>query len=328
MGKIDFINQWVDRKEFLIRFWGTFLTVLALPSAILTIAGAHISVRLTAGLIVLALAFAVILNRSRLVTKNLPPGMLPEEFERRRIHCPCDLKLTDQVGRLAQQCYGDGSISRSQYEPLRVKNPNILACLTGARGEFLGYFDVIPLNDHFGTMFLKGRVTEKEITHEDILAPHEMAKCNYLYIAGFAVRNWEHYSGYHNALILVWALLRYLDHFYGKINALAFAVAFTKEGQRLLETFTLKLEGDGSTRVDKHSAYSLVLTPEEIARRLACVPDYSSICSLDWARMHDAVHNPSATPNPRRPLRRHQVPRPLRNVRSLSSPTERTTRFN
>jgi hypothetical protein len=320
MGKADFINRIIKRKEFLFRFWGTFLTVLALPSAVFTILGRHISIPLTGGLIIFALVFALALNRTWLVTKNLPPVISSEEFERRRLHCPCDVKLAEQVGQLAEECYRGENISPIKYEALRVKNPYILACLTGAKGHFLGYFDVIPLQDHFGALFLQGKVTEKGITHEDILAPSEMGRCKYLYISGLAVRNWETYAGHRNAFMLIWGVLKYLEHFYKKADPLAFAVAFTKEGENLLETFKLKVGADASTRLDKHTVYSIALSHSELMQRLACVPDYSPVCSLDWETNEAADSTPSPLLPPKKSVGRHRISLPSRNRRTLSLP--------
>ncbi len=318
MGKTDFINRVAKRREFLFRFWGTFLTVLALPSAVFTILGQHISITLTGLLIIFALLFALALNRAWLMTKNLPPAISSDEFEHRRLHCPCDLKLAEQVGQLAEACYRGENISPIKYEALRVKNPYILACLTGAKGNFLGYFDVIPLQDHFGTLFFQGKVTEKEITHEDILAPNDMAQCKYLYISGLAVRNWETYAGHRNTFILIWGLLKYLDHFYKNGEPLAFAVAFTREGENLLETFKLSVGADGSTRLDKHTVYSVILSHSEIMQRLACVPDYSPVCSVDWEGSSVATPYPTPSLPPEKSLRRHRIPLSRRNRRTLT----------
>jgi len=273
------------------------------------------------------LAFALALNRTWLITKNLPPVISSAEFEHRRLHCPCDMKLAEQVGQLAEECYRGENISPVKYEALRVKNPYILACLTGAQGNFLGYFDVIPLQDHFGALFLQGQVTEKEITHEDILAPSEMAQCKYLYISGLAVRNWETYAGHRNAFILIWGLLKYLEHFYKEVGPLAFAVAFTKEGGNLLETFKLKVGTDGSTRLDKHTVYSIILSHSEIMQRLACVPNYGPVCSLDWEASDIAASIPTPSLPPKKPVGRHRIPLPSRNRKTLSLRTPKAVRL-
>jgi hypothetical protein len=325
MGKTGLVVPLLRRKDFLFRFWGTFLTVLALPSAVLTILGRHISPKLTACLVFFGLLFAVILNRRLLRVKSLPPELLFGSLDGTRLRCPSDLKLSEQVGGLAQDCYRGESISPDKYETLRVKNPFILACLTGPQGDFLGYFDVIPLKEHFATLFIQGRVTEKDLTHEDVFSPNEIHLCKHLYISGLAVCNSHTFAGYKNSIILVWGLLKYLDHFYGKANLFTFAIAFTDEGEVLLRNFKLPIFGDHSTRLDKHPVYALILSHDEIANRLACLPDYSALCSLDW---EESVR-PASVPTSSSPVsvpRHRRVALPARNRHSLQSATSNIAR--
>jgi hypothetical protein len=325
MGKTGLIVRLRKRKDFLLGFWATFLAALALASAILTIVDKHIPITLACVLIFLALSCALILNRHRLATKNLPRGLLLDNPDGKRLYCPCTLNLAEQVGRLAQDCYRGDNISPVKYESLRVKNPYILACLTGAQGEFLGYFDVIPLRDHFAVLFLAGKVTEKEMTHEDIYAANEITLCKYLYLSGLAVCNSETHAGHKNALILMWGLLKYLDHFYGKTNPLTFAVAVTDEGEELLQTFQLQVTSEASTRRDKHTMYALSLSRQELAKRLVCLPDYSSLCSLDWVSSQSVPRTHTRSSPPTTPVR-HRIPLPSKNIRSLRSATSSAPR--
>jgi hypothetical protein len=188
------------------------------------------------------------------------------------------------------------------------ENPNILVALTGAKGEFLGYFDVIPLKCSFAEFFLAGRVSEKDITKDDVVKPDEVDKCKHLYISGLAVENWETYHGQTNANILVWGLLKYLDHFYSRQNCFAFAVAVTKDGDELLRSFHFDLLSEGSCRRDKCPIYGLTLTRSAILERLACVLDFSLLCVVDWSTKKD--ENRTST-TPRRPALPHKRRRSL-----------------
>ena len=290
MGKIGPIKKLSRRKEFMIGFWGTFIAVLALPSAILQLLGTHFSVGLTVFLILFALSLSAIVNRYRWKTRHLPvEDIVPDDIEvvgKTTLCCPCDLKLANQVGHLAQYYYGSASISPISYEPLRVKNPYILACLLGPQGDFLGYFDVIPLKESFATLFLKGRVAEKDMTHEDIFAPQEMHLCKHVYISGVAVSDPDTHAGRRNAYILVWALLKYLDHFYGATKPYAFASAVTEDGEKLLRCFKLQVVSEADKRTDRHTMYALPLSHDEIAKRLARLVDWSLLCSLGWSSGH------------------------------------------
>jgi hypothetical protein len=86
-----------------------------------------------------------------------------------------------------------------------------------------------------------------------------------------------------NASILVWGLLKYLDHFYSATHPLVFASAATKEGEDLLEKFYMKMACAAAGRLDKRKVYAITLTHEEVAARLACLPDWSFLCVLGWA---------------------------------------------
>src|SRR6185437_2325841 len=137
--------------------------------------------------------------------------------------------------------------------------------------------------ESFAILFLQGRVTEADMTHDDVLNVKDMRECRYLYISGLASRNADSYSGKENAAILLWGLLKYLEHFYGVARPLAFASAVTEEGDELLRKFKLDIACPADTRADRHTMYKLRLTSNEISRRLDCLPSYASLCALDWA---------------------------------------------
>jgi hypothetical protein len=269
----------------------------------LSITGTQFRIGIALLVIAVALAVTVLLHFRKLVapqvavddvlsTSNLEALMT-------RLHCPCTLSLSNEAKSLARHCYAASvTIGPDLYEQLRVKNPYILACLTDRRGKFLGYFDAIPISDAFGETFLRGSVTEAQITHEDVLAPGEMRHCKYLFIAGLAVYNPHTHAGRRNANILVWALLKYLAHFYGSVQPLSFAVAATKEGDHLLQRFGIDLRAEATQRADGYRLYSMVLTRREIDKRLAFLPDWQLLCVLDWAdkppgRQRGAQRRPS-----------------------------------
>lgn len=288
MGKASFVKRLLQRRDFAVSFWATFLAVLALPSALLGIMGAHVSVLSTLWLVVFALSLSLIVNRRlwrkrHLVVKDIFPNQAGSGTT--TLRCPCDLKLADEAKRLAQYWYPTETIAPERFEQLRVKNPNILVCLTGERGNLLGYFDVIPLKASFAEQFLRGTITESQVTHEDVFAPHELDQCKHVFLSGLAVWDPESYFDRRNANILVWGLLRYLDHFYGATERLAFASAATEEGEELLQKFEFQIGSEAEVRVDKRRMYETRLSHDEITKSLAYLPDFSLLCSLDWAPM-------------------------------------------
>jgi hypothetical protein len=291
-------------KRFLIAFLGTLAAALALPSAVLTLFGGHFSLRSTCIFILGAAALSFAVNKRLLKRAHLPlESIFPEARTKsvcKAIKCPCDGALIGAVAQLARECYGKDTISRQAYEPLRVKNRYVLACLTSLDGKFLGYFDVIPLSSNFAEMFLNGKLRESDITHEDVVGEEAMASCEYVYLSGIAACNPKTQAGKRNSGILIWAMLKYLDHFYRFSKPLAFATAVTKDGERLLLDFGFSLASEATARRDKHAMYAMRLSHEDIAKSLACIPDLTHLCALDWAPSPQ-LYSPQGRRPPRLP---------------------------
>lgn len=297
MGKASLIRRVLQRREFAVSFWATFVAILALPSALFQIVGTHISLASTIWLVAFALSFSILANRSLWRKRHLPvKDIFPNTGGRVAIRCPCDLKLADKAKELAKYWYPTDTISPDRFEQLRIKNPNILACLVGERGNLLGYFDVIPLKPSFAEQFLRGAVIESQITHEDVFAPDELAQCKHVFLSGLAVWDPDSYADRRNANILVWGLLKYLDHFYGGGDRLAFASAATDEGEELLQRFDFQIGSEADVRIDKRRMYQAKLSRDELTKRLGWLPDFGLLCSLDWSPTRIPVQAPR---NPR-----------------------------
>ena len=166
LGKTFLATHRFPRREFWVRLATLWLSFLGLASAVLTLLGSHFSPRLAAVCVSIALAIAAAFSWPLLRRPHLPDIDIYQG--RLRVRCPCSIEMAHEVGDLAQHYYGSASIAPERYEQLRVKNPLILACLTNGAGEFLGYFDIIPLKHDFAHMFRKGIVTESQMTHEDV----------------------------------------------------------------------------------------------------------------------------------------------------------------
>ena len=318
MGKARRLIALLQRREFLLRLGGTFVAIIGIASAVLTITGRHFDIVgafLVAGV---ALLVSSLLHLRQLI----PPQVSVEDIFASGIesapfatvHCPCSLALSSEAKRLAQFCYaGTVCIEPDTYEQLRAKNPYILACMTGPGDEFLGYFDVIPLRESFANPFLKGLVTEMQITHEDVLAPDEMSSCKYLFIAGFAVCNPSTHQGRRSANMLAWAALKYLDRFYGSVRPLTFAVASTTEGDELLRKFSFSLQCRAGARLDRYNLYSIDLTRDAIARQLTYMLNWDRLCVLSWELSADTPMRARRPRRPRLPERRN-LPRRSKGV--------------
>lgn len=294
MGKASRIVRKTLHKDFLPGFIGTFLAFLGVPATVISLLGGHFSLTITLGLVLFSLSASVIVNRHRWKSWSIPiiPG-------KKILRCPCSLDLAQRAAKLARYEFGRNTISTFNYEPLRARNRHILTCLINANGVFLGYFDVFPLKKSFAELFLQGKVSEKDLTHENMFSRREMRRSKYLYIAGIAACESDSPAGQVNATILIWGLLKYLDHFFGDSGAYIFASAGTPEGEKVLKHLKIPLICEASTRNDRQRLYGDMLTRELMNELLASVPDYTFLCSLDWESIKKSVE---VVPIPRRPV--------------------------
>ncbi|UFZ08084.1 hypothetical protein LQG66_18110 [Bradyrhizobium ontarionense] len=286
MGKARRLIVLALKKRALLSILATTVAIIGSISAVLGIVDVHFGLLGTS-----ALAFVAFILSGTFHFRNLGIPQVAvddvigpaEQSTSYILHCPCDIKLATEASELAEECYsGSITIEAATFEQFRVKNPLILSCLTDLQGQFMGYFDVIPLRETFGESLLQGRVTESQITHEDVLSPAEMKACKYVFVSGIAAKQPESYLGRRSASVLVWALLKYLDRYYGRSSALVFALAATEEGDKLLQRFKLQLAPGTLARRDRYRLYSLSLSHDEIIRRLACVPNWEQLCDLPW----------------------------------------------
>ena len=304
MGKVRRLIALVKESEIVFGVAATFAAILGVTSAILSITGMQFHIGIALLLIAVALAATILFHFRGLVSPQVAVDdvLSSDNLDTllTHLHCPCDLGLSTEAKNLARDCYATKStIGPDLYEQLRVKSPFILACLTDRRGKFLGYFDAIPIRESFAGTFLGGRVTETQITHEDVLPPEEMHKCKYLFISGLAVHNPNTHAGRRNANILVWALLKYLAHFVWIGKTFGLCGGGHERRRSPPAPFQNKLTGRSDEQGYGYRLYSLVMTREEIAKRLAYLPDWQLLCLLDWVKapksgkQHSAQRRPS-----------------------------------
>ncbi|HWA91157.1 MAG TPA: hypothetical protein VG889_14055 [Rhizomicrobium sp.] len=304
MGKSDRLNI-LRHKKFLLQIGGSFAAVLAVTSAIFTIAGWHLEIAFVIPFALAALLLSVFLTKRAIRAQFLPVEDLPDFNADTKgsatLICPCGSKLRSQAKQLAAESFArDFVIDPNIYEQLWLKNNYILTCLCDQNEIVHGYFDVIPVRSSFAIPLLKGRIHETQMTHDDVLSPHEMEKCEYLYIAGIAVRNPEAYLGRQDANILVWGLFEYLKKFYGFGAPLLIAIASTEPGKGLLKRFKMQWENGPRDRVDGGDLYVLKLTKQELDDRQARLPDWSNLCVRVWDGKSNVVRLKDVR-RPRRP---------------------------
>ena len=169
------------------------------------------------------------------------------------------------ANNFARKVFGPDSLPLEEIEKWYNKNPLALCVLRNRNNEFLGYFDIYPLNE-LGVNLLKKGSGEKDIEPEHILGPKEMKKAKALYLAGIAVVG--HETGLHKERTakLFWAMADYISHYYGDKPRTVLAIAATPEGERLLKSPYLnsKIIKPKDVRADGHNLYLFKATKKVI----------------------------------------------------------------
>src|SRR5438128_10313637 len=143
MAKARWLTALAQRKEFFLRFGATFAAIIGMVSAGIGITGYHFNIVSALALGALALLISLSIHARRwIVPQVIVDDIIGWDIDDNFytvVHCPCDMKLAAQAGKLAQACFTTTfTIPPETYEQLRVKNSYILACMTDYRGEFLG----------------------------------------------------------------------------------------------------------------------------------------------------------------------------------------------
>ena len=238
----------------------------------------------TVAINVLAYRSAVALNRT--------------QHSRAILQCPVGPELARQATSLATESYGSDTMPAAQFELLRAKNPDILACLTNVHSEFLGYFDVFPLKADSADLFLSGglraqwsgKAGEKSFSGDDIFGAEEMDLCARLYISGIAVPQPATYASRRYASMLIWGFWKYIASFYPPARQREiFAVAATEAGENLLRKFHFSVRDEASKKPRKNPLYVLQLSPEVLHKVFESLPDWSASCSLSWVEPQEPL---------------------------------------
>jgi hypothetical protein len=303
MGKADRLSILSRHKRLAVAVGSSLVAILAVTSAVFTIGGWHLTVVYLVPFTAVAVMISIVLARRANAPQFLPIELLglrtPDDAI--TLLCPADTRLRSQAKRLAAEAFKRSFVlDPNIYEQLWLKNNYILACLCDENEKLRGFFDVIPLRASFGEPLLQGRMSETQMTHDDVLSPSEMGSCEYLYIAGIAVENPSSFLARSYAYILIWGLLEYLNSFYGSTDPLLIAVASTEQGKALLEKFGLKWVNGADQRLDGGNLYAIRMSKREIERRQEWIGDWSKICTLSWKGKSNVVQLKDAK-RPRRP---------------------------
>lgn len=165
----------------------------------------------------------------------------------------------------AHSLYGHDYLTLMEYERWWGRNQWILAALKSKTGQYLGYFDVLPLTAEGVKLIESGKYGEKDIGPEYILPPERMKAAKKLYLAGIAVKDAGTEEGKSRTARLLLGMLTYMKHYYGDSPRHVIAIGATKDGTRILESINAKIICTSEGRLDKHNLYEFVSSPELLA---------------------------------------------------------------
>jgi len=220
--------------------------------------------------------------RARVV--HIPDVPFLEATNKQNLRCKvCTASELREANTLATSFYGRDAIADELVEQWRLRNSNMYACVLNSENEVESSFSVMPLRDSFLDQFIAGKIVEAQITADDIIPVSESRRASRLYIGGVVVRDPKSTRGQMRTGAMLWAMLVYLRKVYGlRRERTLYALAATKEGERLLKHLHFSLVSAASHRTDHHGLYSLVLDRESAATMEHSIPDYHQMCSTEF----------------------------------------------
>lgn len=215
--------------------------------------------------------------------KHLPDAFVPleaDEVYACRVATRETLPLSNEMTR---RHFRDEFMSSEELESWRLRNPKAFLQVVNTGGDVCAGFGVVAFCKGFMDGFLAGDNTDLEIRPHEIVTLQDSPQSPTLYIAGVVVRDPESQVGRKRACVMVWCMLQYLAHIYGlRRSRLIYALAVTRESERLLKNLGFTLVSRASERRDGHNLYSLRLTSKVWHAIYARVGDYAVACKLPW----------------------------------------------
>jgi len=186
--------------------------------------------------------------------------------EKAILEVPAPYKMLVLANKHARSIYGRDSIPLEKVEKWWLRNPFVEAVLYKETGEYLGYFDVLPLTAEGEKLIESGKIKEREISPECILSPLKTKNANTVYLSGVAVKDAGTENGKMRAAKLLYSLACYLEYYYKTDGLRVLALAATPVGERLLKEIGAKIVSPKDVRKDKHDLYEIVLTSELLSQ--------------------------------------------------------------
>ncbi len=223
--------------------------------------------------------------------EQLPQDILDEEKQEdgeRFLRIPPTADMLAAAQSHAQSVFKTESMTLDEVRIWTNKNPFITAILCSQWGQYLGYFDVLPLTESGETRMVSGLIEEREISSDDVFAPEEMSNAKTLYVAGIAVKGMGTELGKNRAAAMLVGLANYIEYFYGVEQRRIIAVAATPAGEQILKRVNARICCLSCNRKDGHDLYEFYFTPQlyeqvmRVAKRRADPPRIESVAHPIW----------------------------------------------
>ena len=188
----------------------------------------------------------------------------------------CDGATLREANALTKPYYHREYVSDDVAEKWRKKNPRGFVSIRNNKQELCAAFGVLAMEESFFAQFIKGRVLDNELEHDDILSFKQSKKSSKLYISGVVVRDPESTQGKRRACVMVWVMIEYLRRMYGtKQQRTVYALAVSKTSENMLRRYGFTVISPRNCRRDRLNLYSLPLNSGVMRKLEGRIGDWS-----------------------------------------------------
>lgn len=215
--------------------------------------------------------------------QKLIPDMIIDEFSSEKNYSVkfCTIEGLREADEMTKPIFGGEFIPFDRIEQWRLKNPKGFVQINNNDGLLCACFVILGLQRSFFDQFMAGRVTEHEIDSDVVLSFDDMKKENQIYISGVVVRDPGGHLGSKRANIMLWAMLEYIKRVFGLRKTRTFyAVALTKQSEKLLKKMGFKISCNKKSRKDNRNLYSIDLDKKTWEELLTRIANYSKMVSF------------------------------------------------
>jgi hypothetical protein len=277
---------WARMKAGSDTGWKAFLGAIGVSGVIITFIAAT-QVRVPWKIIWLVGLFCFLVGLLATYVRGritLLPDSLVDEMnsEGKYVFRFCSEENLREACEMTRPFYGHEYVEPETAVRWLRKNPKAFIEMVNEAGELCACFGILALTDSFIEQFIKGRLSDTQLEADDICSEAETKKCKRLYISGVIVRDHKTHKGHKRANVMIWAMLKYTEMIYGlRRKRQLFAVAVTKESERLMKGLGFQLACEGANRKDECNLYSYVLSKESWDHMISQVGDWSKLCKFE-----------------------------------------------